>query len=71
MATSYNDSQKYNKIFSNYEGISINYIEISEDIKTSSGVFGIAQAFALLHVMRRQGGNIFISFERNVSTLNT
>ena len=34
------------------------YIYIIEDIKTSSGFFRIAQAFALLHVVRRQGGNL-------------
>ena len=44
---------------------------IIEDIETSSGLFGITQAFALLHVLRGQGGNLFISFERNGSTLNT
>ena len=38
-----------------------------EVIKTSSGLFGITQAFALLHVVRRQGGNIFNAnlFEKN------
>ena len=44
---------------------------IIEDIETSSGLFGITQAFALLHVVRRQEGNLFISFERTESTLNT
>ena len=43
---------------------------IIEDIETSSGLFGITQAFALLQV-RRQGRNLFISFERNVCTLDT
>ena len=32
---------------------------INEDIETSSGLFGITQAFALLHVVRRQGRNLF------------
>ena len=32
---------------------------IIEDIETSSGLFGITQAFTLLHVVRRQGGNLF------------
>ena len=35
------------------------YIIVIEDIETSSGLFGITQAFALLHVVRRQGRNFF------------
>ena len=47
------------------------FISIIEDIETSSGLFGITQAFALLHVVSRQGRNLFFSFERNVCTLDT
>ena len=42
---------------------------IIEDIETSFGLLGITQAFALLHVLRLQVGNLFFSFERNGSTL--
>ena len=43
-------------------------------IKTSSGLFGISQAFVLVHVVRRVVSsvrNLFMSFGKNVSTLNT
>ena len=40
-------------------------------LKLLPDFFGITQAFALLHVVSRQGENcLFISFEMNVSTLN-
>ena len=31
------------------------FILIIKEIKTSSGLYWVAQAFALLHVLRRQG----------------
>ena len=42
--------------------ISRNHKLIIKEIKTSSGLYWVAQAFALLHVLRRQGEIYFILF---------
>ena len=46
------------------------FIYIIKESETSSGIFRIAKAFALLHVRRRQGKILFLYFEKNVSAPN-
>ena len=41
------------------------YIFIIKEIKTSSGLYWVAQAFALLHVLRRQG-EIYFSIPKRI-----
>ena len=43
------------------------YVFIIKEIKSANRINWVAQAFTLLHVLRRQGDNLYFSSDMNVS----